>query len=384
MRRVAILTTDNREHHRRYDLSIPYFGPAIEALFQGLRNRNDLEIHVLSCSQKPMSAPERLASNIWFHLLHVPKLGWLRTGYQGCIRAVRKKLQEIQPDVVHGQGTERDCSISAVLSGYPNVITIHGNMRAIARTTNVPIASYWWLAALLEELTLPRTLGVLCNSRHTQLQVETRARRTWLVPNAIRKEFFSTPLRREKKTVKPILLSVGTISPLKRQTKLLGVAEVLHREGHLFEVQFIGPANKGEKYATDFLKRVEIARRRGFADYLGTKSLPELIDALDSASALIHAPSEEAFGLVVAEALARNLKFFGTKIGGLTDIAHGVEGTELFDLHDEDKLHDAIAVWLKQGYPQPTNTAAKMRACYHPDLIAARHAEIYQQIANAR
>src|SRR5205814_6160402 len=33
--RVAILTTDNREHHRRYELTVPYFGQAIEALLQG-------------------------------------------------------------------------------------------------------------------------------------------------------------------------------------------------------------------------------------------------------------------------------------------------------------------------------------------------------------
>ena len=48
-----------------------------------------------------------------------PKIGWLRTLYQGCVRATRRKLREIQPDIVHGQGTERDCAIGAVLSGFP-------------------------------------------------------------------------------------------------------------------------------------------------------------------------------------------------------------------------------------------------------------------------
>ena len=79
----------------------------------------------------------------------------MRTGYQGCIRAVRKKLQEIRPDIVHGQGTERDCAISAVFSGFPNVITIHGNMRLIAQIEPRPAVFVYWLAARLETFTLP-------------------------------------------------------------------------------------------------------------------------------------------------------------------------------------------------------------------------------------
>jgi hypothetical protein len=82
--KIAVLTTDNREH-RKYEVACPYFGPAIEALLQGLANIPELEIHVVSCTQRPMQSPEKLAENIWFHLLDVPKIGWLRTdGFPDC------------------------------------------------------------------------------------------------------------------------------------------------------------------------------------------------------------------------------------------------------------------------------------------------------------
>jgi glycosyltransferase involved in cell wall biosynthesis len=382
--RIAILTTDNRDHHRKYDSKDPSFGPAIEGILRGLATRPELEIHVISCTQKPMRSPEKLADNTWFHLLQVPKIGWLRTGYQGCIRAIRRKLREVQPNLVHGQGTERECALSAVFSGFPNVITIHGNMGAIARTTKAPIGSYWWWMASLERFTLPRTRGVFCNSRHTESLVQSRARKIWLVPNAIRREFFDIPFRERSTSSKPILLNVGTIAPLKRQLALLEVAEELHREGHSFEIHFVGPADPRNKYAADFLQRVRIAEGDGFARYLGTKTLPDLIETFDAASGLVHVPFEEAFGLVVAEGLARNLKFFGTHVGGLIDVADGVEDAELFPLQDRQSLRIAIANWLSAGCPRPESAAVEMRKRYHPDVIAARHEEIYREVLAGR
>src|SRR6266566_7428328 len=102
--KIAFLTTDNRENFRRYELTQPYFGTAPDALLQGFAAISEVEVHVISCTQRRMESPHKLADNIWFDSLHVPKVGWLRTGYQGCIRAVRRKLHEIQPDIVQGDG----------------------------------------------------------------------------------------------------------------------------------------------------------------------------------------------------------------------------------------------------------------------------------------
>jgi len=382
--RIAILTTDNREHHRRYDVPKPYFGPAIEALLQGLAARTALEIHVVSCTQKPMAAPEKLAGNIWFHLLDVPKIGWLRTGYQGCIRAIRRKLRELQLDIVHGQGTERECALGAVFSGFRNVVTIHGNVVPIVRATRAPMGTYWWWAAILERFTLPRTDGVFCNSLYTQSVVRPQARRTWLVPNALRREFFETPLPVRSTPSPPILLNVGGILPHKRQLELLPVLDKLRDRVCAFRASFIGQADSRSKYAAAFLRQISTPERKAFIQHTDSKSLPELIMAYDAASALIHVPTEEAFGLVAAEALSRNLKFFGTPTGGLRDIAHEVSTAELLDGNDPEQLCRSIAQWLQQDCPRPTMAATTMRARYHPDVIAQRHERIYRELLSSR
>jgi len=377
--RIVVLTTDNREAHKDYANPQPHFGPAPEALLAGLAMIPEIEIHVVSCLRQPVPVPEKIAPNIYYHGLIVPKIGWMRTGFQGCIRAVRKKLKEIQPDIVHGQGTERDCAISAVFSGFPNVLTIHGNMKAIAEIYHAPLGSFHWLAARLETVALKKAGGVFCNSAYTEQLVAPRTRKIWRVPNALRLDFFS-PVPPKKNADTPILLSVGVNEPRKQQLELLELARRLHQRGLKLELHIAGDRAAHTDYGERFSRALAAAEQAGYARHLGQLSTSRLVATMDAADALIHFPTEEAFGLVVAEALARNLKFFGAATGGVGDIAAGVAGAELFPPQDLNALENAIARWLEAGCPPPPDSAASMRERYHPTVIARRHIEIYREL----
>lgn len=376
--KVAVITTDNRQHDRNYTATTPYFGTAPEALLEGFAKIPELEVHVIGCTQQPLKSPDKLADNIWFHSLYVPKTGWMRTSYQGCIRAVRRKLKTLKPDIVHGQGTERECAICAVFSRFPNVLTIHGNMAELARLFKVPMGSFGWLAAQLETITLKRTSGVFCNSEYTEDLVKPRAPKTWRVPNAIRSLFFDLP-KTASPPAKCTLLNIGLVSERKRQVELLDAARRLHERGLAFELQFVG-AFAGDSYSDLFRERLKDAEAKGYARHLGLKNTLELIACCDAAHGLIHFPSEEAFGLVVAEAMARDLKFFGSRVGGIINISADVPGAELFELNDWDSLTDAIAQWIQQGHPRTTDAAQVMNTRYHPRVVAQRHLEIYREV----
>jgi glycosyltransferase involved in cell wall biosynthesis len=381
--RVAIITTDNREHDRTYDESAPRFCAGHHSLHEGFAQLKDIEVHVISCAQRPMRSPEKLAGNIRFHSLHVPKFGWLRTAYQGCIRAVRRKVRELAPDLVHGHGTERECGISAALSGLPNLVTIHGNVIEQARQSGASIGSYYWLQTRIENLALRKTLGVFCNSAYTESVVGRRARKTWRVPHALRLAFLepfpdASPRGR-------VLLNAGVISPRKRQLELLNVAEELHRHGVQLEFRFIGfLPDKDDAYAKQFLQRIKPMEAAGYARFLGPQPERELVSCFDSVAGVVHFPTEEAFGNVVVEALARNLKFFGTRLGGIVDIAGDAPESELFMKDDWAAITQAIARWAKQGAPRPSGAAKLMRERYHPAVIARRHIEIYREVLNNR
>ena len=272
--------------------------------------------------------------------------------------------------------------MSAALCGFPNVVTIHGNMAELARLFHARFGSYGWLAARLEDFTLRRTAGVFCNSAYTENLVRPRAKKTWRVSNALRRDFFDT-LPDAPPDSRCILLNVGFIMERKRQLELLGVAEDLHRQGLKFEFHFIGRLNPSETYGAAFLKKLKPLEAAGCARLLGELSTAELIRHFDSANGFVHFPSEEAFGLVVAEALARDLKFFGARLGGITDIAENVPGAELFKESDWINLSAALARWISQNHPRANGAAALMRERYHPEVIARRHLEIYKEVLSS-
>lgn len=376
--KVALLTTDNREDTRTYDAPAPWFGTAPEALLKGFATLPEVEIHVISCARAHMKSPERLAPNTFFHSLYVPKNGWMRTAYLGCVRAVRRKLREICPDLAHGQGTERDCALSAVFSGFPNVVTIHGNMRRIARVSRARPFSFLWLAGFLERLTVPRARGVVCITQHTQHAVVGLARRTWLVPNAVDPSFLD--INADPPCDKPPkILCVGDVYPLKNQNAFIRALDPL-AEKHKFSVTFLGRAREEEPYGAEFF---ELIKARPWCSHGGFASRDELKAQLRDATLLALPSLEENCPMVVLEAMAAGVTVAAARVGGVPDLVYAARTGLLFEPMDESSIRAAIGRALADVSATRELAAEAKRqaqARFHPDVIARRHVEIYREV----
>ncbi len=378
--KIAILTTDGREVLKAYNATEPYFGTAVEALLQGFPSQPGTEIHVLSCIRQPVKSPAQVASNVFFHSLVVPKIGWMRTGYQGCIRAVRTKLREIKPDLVHGQGTEADCAISAVFSGYPNVVTVHGNMRLIAHVTGARAFSFPWLAAKLEGFTLPRTDGVVCITRYTQEAVAPVARRTWLAPNAVDATIFDLEARPQSDPM-PAILCVGVVCLRKNQNAFIRSLDGLAAK-HKFKLSFIGQASEQNPYGAEFFRLV---RERSWCNYAGTTDREGIKAHLRNSTMLALPSLEDNCPMVVLEAMAANMPVVAAKVGGVPDLVEDKETGIFCDPLNPESMRAAVENIL--AHPQASQEMAaraktRARERYHPVVIARRHLEIYRELLN--
>jgi len=372
--KIALLITDNREPFRQYNKTAPWFGTAPEALLQGFTSLPEVEVHVMSCTQKKMRSPEQLAENIFFHSLPVLKIGWMRTGYLGCVRAVRRKLREIKPDIVHGQGTERDCALSAVFSGYPNVLTIHGNMRLVARVNKARPLSFYWLAARLEAFTLPRTDGIVCISRYTQEAVRALTAKTWQIPNAVDGSFFELEKR---PMAPPRILCVGNVDRRKNQNALIRALDTLEPENK-FDLIFLGRVDPSHAYGKEFLGLVETrpwCRYKGFADREDFKKL------LATASGLTLPSLEDNCPMVILEAMAAGIPVAAARVGGVPDLVRHEETGLLFDPFDSHAMAAATDELLTAASQERAARAQEEAwTRFHPEKIARRHVEIYREI----
>ena len=375
--RIAILTTDMREAMPGCTDPQPHIGLAPEALLQGFALVPAAEVHVVSCLKEPLRSVEKIAPNIFYHGVAVPRLGWLRTGYQGCIRAVRKKLKEIQPDIVHGQGTERDCAISAVFSGYPNVVTVHGNMRMIAAVNQARPFSYLWLAAKLEGFTLPRTDGVVCISHYTQATVAKLARQTWILPNAVDASFFDVQAAPSLDTP-PIGLCVGTICARKNQNDFIRALDSLAKVKK-FKIIFAGGLDRGS-YGAEFQ---QLIAERPWCEHIGYINREQLRTQLKAATFLALPTREDNCPMVVLEAMAAGVPVLASAVGGVPDLVeHEVNGL-LCDPDHPATFCAAVARFLddRAFANQIAATAgAQARQRFHPQVIAQKHLEIYRDV----
>jgi glycosyltransferase involved in cell wall biosynthesis len=375
--RVVILTTDNREPHKDYTNPVPHFGTAPTALLQGLAMIPEIEVHVVSCIRQPVKSPEKIAPNIFFHSVVVPQVGWMKTLFQGCIRATRKKIREIQPDIVHGQGTEADCAMSAVFSGVPNVLTLHGNMRAVARANRYPVFSYNWLAARLEAFVLPRTRGVVCITSYTRRAVAALAKKTWIVPNAVDPTFFDVQPA-SAPAAPPAGLCVGTVVKHKNQNDFIRALDPLAAE-QAFKILFASEPSK-DAYGAEFY---ELVRARSWCQHIGFLNREQLKAQLAAAAFLALPTREDNCPMVVLEAMAAGVPVLASNIGGVPDLIQPEVNGLLCDPEKPETFRTAVARLLANR-PFALRLAAvaktQARQRFHPQIIAQKHLEIYREV----
>lgn len=378
--RIVIVTSDKREHDHNYSNSVPAFGTAPEALLSGFSFMSEVEIEIISCLQKRFFSVNRLSENIRYYGLFVPKAGWLRGLYSGCINAVQSKINDLKPDIIHAQGTERECAVSSVFSRRKKILTIHGNCRAIAQLRRSRPFSYWWLQARLERFCLPRFDGVVCISSYTKNWVSGLAKKSWLLPNAVDSKFFEIQPKATGRI--PIILVVANVDARKNQIGLIQALDALSGEGN-FQVKFFGKCGE-DSYGTEFRALVHA---KPWCVWGGMLDRDRLRDEFAKASVVMLPTWEDNCPMVVLEAQAAGVPVIASNVGGVPDLVQDGRTGLLTDPKRPETMSKALARLL--GDPQLARRLAQegrsqAKARFHPKVIAEKHLEIYREVIASR
>ena len=374
--KIVQITTDNRNQYGHHALQEPYFGTAPAGLTDGFSLLDDVEVHVVSCTSVKMRSPEKIAANVYFHQPYMPKPGWGRSMFLGCAWAIRRKLREIKPDIVHGQGTERDCAMAAVLSGFPNVLTIHGNMRVHAARPEQRGNKYYKMAAALETFCLKRTHGVVAISSYTEELVKDLTPKTWLLPNAVDRRFFEVqPTQPEL----PRILFVGSLDPRKNPLGLLQACAHLLREGEC-TLALAGQFHAESAYGKEVMELIETLPGISLLGFLDRDALAA---EFGRASILVLPTFEDNCPMVVLEGMAAGLPVAASRVGGVPDLVEHERDGLLFDPHDPADVRSCIERLIRDPALRADFAArgrAKALEKFHPKVIAAEHVRIYREV----
>lgn len=374
--RIALITTDARQSLCQFDSPVPNFGTAVRALLQGFETSDDVNVHVISSSRSHLASPEKLAPNIWFHQLVLPSWGMGRSLFIGAVMSIRRTLAEIDPDIVHGQGTERECALAAVFSGYPNVLTIHGNMRVHAKRGENKGKAYYRLAAFLEGIALRRTHGVVSISRYTEDFVKPQAKRTWLLPNAADSRYFDAI---HEPSDPPTVLFVGGLDERKNPIGFIKACAPLFVDSG-WKFRLCGTGAKGSPYVAEL---EALAVQHPWIELAGWKSREELLREMEQASLLVLPTFEDNCPMVVLEAMAVGLPVVASRVGGIPDLITDGKTGMMFD----PSAPETILAVTKRIMEQPEMrheiaAAARSEAqrSFHPRVVAEEHLRIYREV----
>jgi glycosyltransferase involved in cell wall biosynthesis len=392
--KVAMLLPDDRSGK---NLPEPFFGSASTALLQGFEmlGSDVIEVHIISCVIGEVPAPEKLAHNIWYHQIVLPKWTFLRSLHLGPILAVRRKLREIQPDLVHSQGTEKWCAIAGCLSGYPAVLTIHGHLRIILKTTPMRPYAYWYLQMILGEMAIRLHNGIICISNHVYKSIKHQNKNLYIIPNAVDISFFNTFSHSRENTMcfgicdtaknydkkvkvnKIKIIVCATVYPLKNQNSFIQSLDKISNLINL-DVWFFGLCDESN-YCKTFKKLIS---DRDWCHYGGFINKSQLIKELSESTILVLPTLEDNCPMVVLEAQTLGVPVIASNVGGIPDlIEDGVTGL-LVDPNNNETISYAVKR-LSEAEELRTNiikNALSFSKKYYPLEIANHHIKAYRKI----
>ena len=233
---------------------------------------------------------------------------------------ILKELAKIQPDIVHGQGTEAEYAFTAVTSPYPNIITVHGIMHRVHRVTPPPLLSLNHVPRWIEKFVVHRVSDVICLSHEVEHFFKERGSRArcHFVPNAVAPCFFDVqPQPRTEAGF--ALLFVGSIYPLKGVHDLIeAFAEAQKKLGTGILLRVIGQAGgDGVEYEKGLRRRAEELRVADRIQWLGVLNERDVARHLAQSDILVLPSFQETSPMAVAEAMAAGVPVIATRAGAL-------------------------------------------------------------------
>jgi glycosyltransferase involved in cell wall biosynthesis len=321
--------------------------------------RADVELHILMHDKRFKRDYRFQEQGLHFHFFHapVPQIPRPVALYQLDRWKFYKELKDIQPDLVHGHGTENLFSYVAVTSGYPHVISIQAiissllaQYRRVSRRALEHV-----IVRFIERYTVKRAENFIIKAPFAEEFVRSLnpTAPVFLLENIVHEVFFEVERRPSAKGRK--IIFIGTLINTK------GVEELIRSFGAIaphhpdVELHLVGTGT--EAYVEGVVKPL-MRQSRGTIVLRGHVPSAQIAQEFAEATMVVLPSYFETSPNVIAEAMVAGVPVIGTDVGGIPFmITHDKTG-QIVPVRDVLRLTEAIARYLDQPSLAQAHAAA--------------------------
>jgi glycosyltransferase involved in cell wall biosynthesis len=302
-------------------------------------------------------------------------------GFLPRIPLIHQYLEQLKPDLVHGQGTEREFGVTAVTSRFPSVLTVHGILSEVCKVTRPPWISPLHVGRWVERVALRKARQIIAISSYVDQVLAAKTRAEFHhVPNAVAPVFYEV----SKERLAPRVVYSAVIAPRKGLWDLLQAAHRLQVTGVKAQWEILGaPFNLG---GTPYFSRCREFARENLkgqqTEFRGWSTQEEFAEALGSASCFALPSYWENSPTVIAEAMASGTPVVAYAVGGIPDLVEdGVQGF-LVPPGDIRLLAQRVEELVSNpNMVKAMGERAREKAqAFRPSDVAAKTLAVYEQI----
>lgn len=306
--------------------SLPKQHPATwqRVLLSELQEVPGLELHVLVLRRNFERNCSFQYHGVTFHLIKtIPgwrtlSLFWLDT------LLIKRKLEQIKPDVVHAWGTEYAAALIATRLNYPYVVTMQGLLTWCRK--RIYLNRYQTVMSYLEDIALRRVKLVTTESSFSAQYLRNRypnlnVRQAEHAPN-----WLFHQIKRQPRLQPVHLLFVGAIAPTKGADLLLRAVHELRME-HPVQLTLVGSGSPEFIASLEASVAPEVWRRVQIKSQLTSEDVAQ---EMLSATLMVFPTRADTSPNAVKEAAVAGLPVIASRIGGIPDYVYPDKNGLLF------------------------------------------------------
>jgi glycosyltransferase involved in cell wall biosynthesis len=337
------------------------------------------EVHVLTCLRGERRKRVRDYQGVSLHYLPgFPGLGNI-TLHRADRRTLAQAIASLNPDIVHGHGT--DAYATAVVdTSWPQVVTVHGLLfKEVRLYRGVRGSVRRWALASLERRVLDRARHISVIARYVEEAIApfTRAR-FHRIANPVDRGRFELPSSDDGRTI----LSVATVQQRKGQLHLVEALARVRREQPAARLLLMGKVVEPAYAEAVTARALELGVSEA-VELAGFVSDAERDAALQSCAVFALASLEESSPVSIAEAMTLGKPVVATRVGGVPDLVQDGTTGSLVEHGDVPATAAALARLLADPAHRRAcgeQAAARARRDFHPEAVARQTMAMYREI----